>query len=191
MSLTATISSSGERSRAARNTLRPMRPKPLIPTFTPMPDNLLDSNHSVRSSLWFHPITALARRGDEAMQTAGHCRAAAPGALCELCQVVVGMASAECGCLTHCGRQRLPAVRVGFEDRDRFDLPDTGCGRSTQVGCLRIQPPVHAAANLADDPPGLEGEAACLGADRAERRAHSGAGSDGDHPPAATLPDLC
>ena len=62
-----------------------------------------------RSTAGLHPITALARRGDEAMQTAGHGRAAAPGALRELPQVVVGMPGAQRSRFAQRRRQCQPA----------------------------------------------------------------------------------
>src|ERR1700693_340617 len=99
MSLTATISRSGERSLAARNTLRPIRPKPLMPILTPMRDNLLLVDHRrcddarARSPRCFHPITALTRRGDEAVQATGHRRTAAAGPRGQLGQVGARVAS--------------------------------------------------------------------------------------------------
>ncbi len=156
----------------------------------PCPATSSISIHSCVQRSRCHPITALARRGDQAMQPAGHGRAAAPGPLSELRQVVVRMPGAQRSGLAHGGRQRLPALRVGFEDGDRLDLPDTGRRGAAQIRRLRVEPAVDPAANLADDPPGLERETAGLRADRAQRRADCRAGSHRDHPPAAALPDL-
>ena len=111
MSLTATISSSGERSLAARNDVAPDAAEAVDAnshSHARQPPVTVDS---APGGAHFHPITALTCRGDQTVQAPGHRRPAAPGALRQLCQVVVGMAGSELGGLAECRWQRLPAHR--------------------------------------------------------------------------------
>ena len=66
-----------------------------------------------------HPITALARRGDQALEAAGHRRAAAPCAFGQLREVVVRDDGRAARGLAHRGGQRLPARGIGLEQGDR------------------------------------------------------------------------
>src|ERR1700688_689904 len=177
MSLTATISSSGERSLAARSTLRPMRPKPLMPTLTPMRGNLQCQVIRLPLGARSHPITAPTRRGDQAVEAAGHRRTAAAGAFRQPRQVVVRVAGAKRRRLPQRRRQRLPARGIRLQDDDRLDLADAGHGAPAQVRRLGVEPPVDPAADLADHPPRLAGEADRLRCDRAQRRPYRGAGA--------------
>ena len=80
----------------------------------------------------------------------------------------------------------MPPIGVGLEDRDQLELTDSRGGGPSKVRRLRVEAPVHPASHLADDAPELEGEAARLGADRAQRRADGWSGANRDHPaPAA------
>ena len=92
------------------------------------------------------------------------------------------------GGLAHGGRQRLPAFGVGLEQGDRLELANACRRRPAQIGGLGVEAPVHAAADLADHPPGLEREAAGLRADRAQRGTHRGPGSNRDDPAPAAAP---
>src|SRR5579864_6084184 len=188
MSLTATISRSGERSLAARNTLRPIRPKPLMPTLTPIRRNLQFPVIQRPLTTRLHPITALTRRGDQTMEPPGHGRAAAAGALSELREVVVGVAGAKRCSLPHRRWQRLPAFLVCLEGGDGLELANPRHRRPAEVGGLGVEPPVHPAADLADHAPGLEREASGLRADRAERRTDCRAGPDRHDPAASAAP---
>src|ERR1700686_1718107 len=185
MSLTATISRSGERSLAARNTLRPMRPKPLIPTLTPMRGTL--QCQVIRRPLGARspPITALTRRGDQTVEASGHGRTAAAGALRQLRQIVVRVADAKRRRLPQRRRQCLPAFGICLERGDGLELANPCARRPAQVGGLGVEPTVHAAPDLADHPPRFEREPAGLRADRAERRTDRRTGPHGDDPATA------
>ena len=76
---------------------------------------MIDAGSGPRS----HPITALARRGDQAVQAPGHRRPAAAGAFGQLSEVVIGVASAKGRRLTERRGQRPPACGVGLEHGDR------------------------------------------------------------------------
>ena len=191
MSLTATISSSGERSLAARNTLRPMRPKPLIPTshsHAGQPPAIRFTPCVQRCAPPYHRPRPPRRPGDAgARPSPGGCSRPAPRAAPGRRRGARARSSAASRTR---GRQRLPARRVRLEHSDQLDLTNPGRRRPAQVGRLGVEPAVDPAADLADHPPGLEGETPGLRADRAQRRADRGAGPDRDHPPAAALPDL-
>src|SRR5580704_7578676 len=95
------------------------------------------------------------------------------------------MPGAERGGLAQRGWERLPANRIGLERVDRFELAHARGRHATEIGRLRIQTAVDSAAHLAEHPTGLEAEPACLRADRAQRRADLGTGSDRDDPASA------
>src|SRR5207244_1948070 len=123
--LTATTSKLEPFWRAARYTLRPIRPKPLMPTFTVIVFLPANSGNSVASLPLPSPPAAAAIeiRGDEqAAEPIGHGRPAAAGAACEAIEAVARMALTEDGGLAQRRRQRLPALLVVAEPADRPGL---------------------------------------------------------------------
>src|SRR5580704_3002047 len=188
VSLTATMSRSGERSLAARSTLRPMRPKPLMPTLTPMRGNLQSLMIHAGRAARPHRITVLTRGSDQAVEAPGHRRTAAACPFRQPRQVIVRMAGSQLGGLANRRRQRLPPRQVCLEQGDRLQLSNPRPRRAAEVRGFRVEAAVHAAANFADHPSGLEAQASRLGADGAERRTHRGSRSDRDHRTAPAKP---
>src|SRR5256714_12189 len=133
MSLTATQSTSAPRACAARSTFRPMRPKPLMPTFTANPRPFLGSPPSLRTlsaGFWAPGERLRAPRGlvDVAVDDVDH----VVPALCELLRQTVG---------DHHGT--VPSAGAADPDRQvRLALPDVG---REQVVEQRDQPVVELA----------------------------------------------
>src|ERR1035437_3415067 len=174
-SLTATISRSELRSRAARVTLRPIRPKPLMPIFTPMRGSLLSltapsgAGSVPATTTGICPIAPFSRlRGlHESVQPAGHRRAADAAALGERGQRRVGMRPAESPRLAERWRQHLPPRLVGAEQLDGLELAHGRVDGAAEVGCLGVERPVHTGTHVAHHPALLESETAALRPDRA------------------------
>src|SRR6188472_1176847 len=132
MSLTATHSTSAFASKPARNTLRPMRPKPLIPTRTGMLSILplgCEVNQASRAGTARRPRKAIQRRAARERCAAwgrcgqALCRRLAPGALgagdvavADLDEHVVALAPALGEVL---GDRHRPMAPARAADRDR------------------------------------------------------------------------